>query len=205
MQGALLDEGGMVVWEGLKRYRKLEAEKPMIFTPTPLEGAFLIDPEFRSDHRGGFARTFCSAEFEKHGLNPLVVQTNMSFNPRKGTLRGLHYQTPPASEAKYVRCTKGAVFVTIIDLRAGSKTHLRHFGVELNARERRAIYVPEMFAHGYLTLLDETEVSYNTSAPYTPELERGIRYDDPLFDIRWPIAVESISDKDLSWPPFKKP
>jgi dTDP-4-dehydrorhamnose 3,5-epimerase len=175
----------------------------MIFTPTPLESAFLIDPEFRTDQRGGFARTFCRTEFEKQGLNPLVEQSNMSFNPRKGTLRGLHYQTPPAAEAKYVRCTQGAVFVAIIDLRPESKTHLRHFSVELTASERRALYVPERFAHGYLTLSDDTEVAYNTSAPYTPELESGIRYDDPLFGIGWPIPVEAASEKDLSWPLYR--
>jgi dTDP-4-dehydrorhamnose 3,5-epimerase len=174
----------------------------MIFTPTPLESAFLIDPEFRTDQRGGFARTFCRTEFEKQGLNPLVEQSNMSFNPRKGTLRGLHYQTPPAAEAKYVRCTQGAVFVAIIDLRPESKTHLRHFGVELTAAGRRALYVPEVFAHGYLTLEDDTEVAYNTSSPYMPEYERGIRFDDPLFGIRWPLPIESISEKDLWWPPY---
>lgn len=175
----------------------------MILSPTPLEGSFLIDPEFRTDHRGGFARTFCRMDFERHGLNPLVMQANMSFNPRKGTLRGLHHQKPPAAEAKYVRCTKGAVFVAIIDLRPESTSHLKHFGTVLDAVERRFLYVPERFAHGYLTLEDDTEVAYNTSAPYTPELESGIRYDDPLFGIKWPIPVELVSEKDLAWPMYR--
>lgn len=176
----------------------------MIFTPTRLSGAFVLELEARRDHRGGFARTFCEREFRERGLNPHVSQTNMSFNPRKGTLRGLHHQLPPAAEAKLVRCIKGAVFVAIVDLRPESPTHLGHFGVRLDAVGRKSIYVPERFAHGYLTLEDDSEVLYNASHPYAPEMERGIRYDDPQFGIPWPAPIESVSEKDLSWPPYSK-
>lgn len=174
----------------------------MIFKPTKLIGAFVLELEIRTDHRGGFARTYCAKEFMKQGLNPCVSQMNMSINPRKGTLRGLHHQLPPASEAKLVRCVKGTIFVAIVDLRTESPTYLDHFGMRLDTVERVALYVPERFAHGYLTLENDTEVVYNASSPYTPECERGIRYDDPLFGIEWPVSIESISEKDLSWPPY---
>lgn len=177
----------------------------MIFTPTHLAGVYVLELEARTDQRGGFARTFCTKEFREHGLTAEIAQSNMSYNPRKGTLRGMHYQLPPAAEAKLVRCTKGSIFVSIIDLRPESATHLQHFSIQLDAAGRKSLYVPERFAHGYLTLEDDTEVHYNASAPYTPELERGIRYDDPLFGIRWPVAVTSISEKDLSWPDYIQP
>ncbi|HEY9620745.1 MAG TPA: dTDP-4-dehydrorhamnose 3,5-epimerase [Crinalium sp.] len=175
----------------------------MIFTETKLKGAFVLDLEIRSDDRGGFARTYCAKEFEAHGLKPSVAQCNLSFNYKAGTLRGMHYQIPPAAETKLVRCTKGAIYDVIIDLRPDSPTYLQHFGVELTADNRRALYVPEMFAHGYQALTDDAEVVYQVGEFYTPGYERGIRYDDPTFAIAWPIPVTVMSEKDQSWPPFE--
>lgn len=172
----------------------------MIFTETPLRGAFVIDLEPRVDERGFFARTFCAREFEEHGLRPLVAQANVSFNLRSGTLRGMHYQLPPAAETKLVRCTRGAILDVIVDLREISPTYLQHFGVELTAENRRALYVPELFAHGYLTRTDEAEVEYQVSEFYTPGQERGMRYDDPALGIAWPMPIQVISDKDAAWP-----
>lgn len=174
----------------------------MIFTETSLPGAFIIDPEPREDHRGFFARSFCRREFEAHGLNPDIAQCNLSWNHRSGTLRGMHYQLEPAAEAKLVRCTRGAIHDVIVDLRPGSPTYLRHVGVELTAENRRQLYVPPLFAHGYLTLAPDTEVAYQVSEFYTPGAERGIRWNDPALGITWPVAVEVISDKDAGWPPF---
>jgi dTDP-4-dehydrorhamnose 3,5-epimerase len=174
----------------------------MIFTETPLRGAFLIDLDKRTDSRGFFARTFCRTEFEEHGLSPDVVQCNASFNHKAGTLRGMHYQLPPSSEAKLVRCTSGAIYDVIIDLRPDSPTRGQHFGVELSAENRTALYVPEMFAHGYQALTDAAEVVYQVSEFYTPGVERGLRYDDPAFAIRWPLPVTEISPKDAEWPLF---
>jgi dTDP-4-dehydrorhamnose 3,5-epimerase len=175
----------------------------MIFTETKLKGAFVLDLELRSDDRGGFARTYCAKEFEAHGLKPSVAQCNLSFNYKAGTLRGMHYQIPPAAETKLVRCTKGAIYDVIIDLRPDSPTYLQHFGVELTADNRRALYVPEMFAHGYQALTDGAEVIYQVGEFYTPGYERGIRYDDPTFAIEWPIPVTVMSEKDQSWAPFE--
>lgn len=172
----------------------------MKFTQTPLQGAFVLDLEAITDDRGFFARSFSAREFEEHGLNPTVAQANVSFNHRKGTLRGLHFQLPPASEAKLIRCTAGAIWDVIIDLRPDSPTYLQHFGVELSAGNRRALYVPEMFGHGYLTLTDGAETSYAVSEFYTPSVERGYRYDDPALKIEWPVPVTVISEKDRSWP-----
>ena len=172
----------------------------MIFAETPLEGAFVLDLERREDDRGFFARTFCAKELEEHGLKPVVVQANLSYNPAKGTLRGMHMQTPPAAETKLVRCTRGAIWDVIVDLREDSPTYLEHFGVELTADNRRALFVPELFAHGYLTLADDTEVVYEVGEFYTPGMERGLRYDDPALAIAWPVPVEVISGKDASWP-----
>jgi dTDP-4-dehydrorhamnose 3,5-epimerase len=172
----------------------------MKFTGTNLEGAFVIDLEQRWDDRGYFARTFCATVFAAHGLKPVFVQGNLSFNYRKGTLRGLHYQVAPATEAKLVRCAKGAIYDVIIDLRHDSPTYLSHFGVELTAESGRALYIPEMFAHGYQTLTDGAEVLYQVSEFYTPECERGIRYNDPSFGIEWPLPVAEISEKDAVWP-----
>ncbi|RMH46912.1 MAG: dTDP-4-dehydrorhamnose 3,5-epimerase [Alphaproteobacteria bacterium] len=172
----------------------------MIFTETHLKGAFIIDLEERRDHRGFFARTFCAREFEAHGLKPMVAQTNLSFNHRRGTLRGLHFQRPPAAETKLVRCTAGAIHDVIVDLRPESPTYLQHVGVELSAANRRALYVPEMFAHGYITLTDGAEVIYQVGEFYTPGAEGGLRWDDPALGIDWPVAVEVISEKDAAWP-----
>ena len=172
----------------------------MKFTQTDLEGAFVIDLEERRDGRGYFARTFCATEFAAHGLKPVFVQSNLSFNYRKGTLRGMHYQVAPATEAKFVRCAKGAIYDVIIDLRPGSPTYLSHFGVELTAESGRALYVPEMFAHGYQTLTDGVEVLYQVSEFYNPACERGVRYNDPSFRIEWPLPVTDISAKDAAWP-----
>lgn len=172
----------------------------MRFTESPLRGAFVIDLEQRVDERGFFARTFCANEFEEHGLRPVVAQANLSYNHRSGTLRGMHYQLPPAAETKLVRCTRGAIYDVIVDLREDSPTHMQHFGVELTAENRRALYVPELFGHGYLTLTAEAEVEYQVSEFYTPGQERGMRHDDPALAIEWPVAIEVISDKDAAWP-----
>lgn len=175
----------------------------MIFTETKLKGAFVIDLELRTDNRGGFARTFCAQEFEAHGLKPTVAQCNLSFNYEAGTLRGMHYQLSPAAETKLVRCTKGAIYDVIIDLRPDSPTYMQHFGVELTADDRRALYVPELFAHGYQALTDDAEVVYQVGEFYTPGYERGLRYDDPAFNIQWPLPVTVISEKDAAWKPFE--
>lgn len=171
----------------------------MIFEATKLSGAFIIRLEERSDDRGFFARTFCQNEFREHGLNPLVAQCNLSFNYQQGTLRGMHYQLPPAAEAKFIRCIRGAIFDVIVDLRPDSDTYLQHVGVELSADNRVALYVPELFAHGYQALTDGAEVMYQVSEFYTPGQERGLRYDDPALGITWPQDVTVMSDKDASW------
>jgi dTDP-4-dehydrorhamnose 3,5-epimerase len=175
----------------------------MIFTETKLKGAFIIDLELKADDRGAFARTFCMKEFEQHGLKPTVAQCNLSFNYKAGTLRGMHYQVPPAAETKLVRCTKGAIYDVIIDMRPDSPTYMQHIGVELTADNRRALYVPELFAHGYQALTDDAEVVYQVGEFYTPGYERGIRYDDPAFEIEWPMPVTVISPKDAAWAPFE--
>jgi dTDP-4-dehydrorhamnose 3,5-epimerase len=172
----------------------------MIFTETGLKDAYIIDLEEKHDHRGFFARTFCAKEFEEHGLKPTVAQCNLSFNHVKGTLRGMHYQIAPATETKLVRCTQGAIYDVIIDMRPESPTFLQHMGVELSAENHRALYVPEMFAHGYQTLTDKAEVVYQVGEFYTPGYERGLRYDDPFFNIQWPVEVTEISEKDINWP-----
>ena len=174
----------------------------MIFTETPLAGAYLIDLEPHQDDRGFFARTFCQKEFAARGLNARVAQCNTSFNHKQGTLRGLHCQKPPASEAKLVRCIRGAIHDVIVDLRAGSATYGEHFAVELTAENRRALFVPESFAHGFQTLLDDTEVHYQMSAFYDPNSAAGFPYDDPQLAISWPLPVTTISEADRSWPAF---
>jgi dTDP-4-dehydrorhamnose 3,5-epimerase len=172
----------------------------MIFTETPLSGAFVLDLERREDQRGFFARTYCAEEFARHGLAPNVAQCNTSWNRTAGTLRGMHFQVPPAAETKLVRCTRGAIHDVIVDLRPGSPTFLRHFGVELSEDNRRALYVPELFAHGYLALTDGAEVTYQVGAFYTPGCERGLRWNDPALAIAWPAAVTALSAKDAAWP-----
>ncbi len=172
----------------------------MIFTETPLKGAFVVDLKEISDDRGFFARAFCANEFEEHGLKPAVAQVNLSFNEKKGTIRGLHYQQAPATEAKFMRCITGVIYDVIVDLRPDSPTFQQHFGIKLSAQNRRALYVPEMFAHGYLALTDGAQAFYSASEFYTPGVEQGIRYDDPTLDIQWPIPVTIVSEKDASWP-----
>jgi len=172
----------------------------MIFTSTKLAGAFIIDLEEKPDSRGFFARTFCADEFIAHGLKPTVAQCNLSFNHKKGTLRGMHYQTLPAAETKLIRCTQGAIYDVIVDMRPESPTYLSHIGVELTAQNRRALYVPEMFAHGYQALTDGAEVVYQVGEFYTPGYERGLRYDDPILGIYWPLTATEMSDKDQNWP-----
>jgi dTDP-4-dehydrorhamnose 3,5-epimerase len=173
------------------------------FTATNLKDVFVVELEEIADSRGFFARSFCGKEFEKHGLKPTVAQGNLSFNHKKGTIRGMHYSARPVTETKLVRCTAGAVYDAIVDMRPESPTYLQHFGIELSAQNRKALYVPEMFAHGYLTLTDGAEVVYQVGDFYQPGYERGLRYDDPALGIKWPIPVEVISDKDSKWAPFK--
>lgn len=171
----------------------------MIFQKTKLQDAYLIEIEKRSDQRGFFARMWCRKEFEDHGLVSQVVQTNISYNIKKGTIRGMHFQIDPYQETKLVRCTRGAIYDVIIDLRADSPTYGEWTGVELSADNYRMIYVPKNFAHGFQTLADDTEVTYQVTEFYTPGAERGLRYDDPAFGIIWPLPVSVISEKDKSW------
>lgn len=174
----------------------------MIFIETKLKGAYLIEIEKLEDVRGFFARTWCRKEFEEHDLNSQLVQANVSFSKRKGTLRGMHYQVAPYEESKLVRCTSGAIFDVIIDLRQDSPTYKQWLGVELTSENYKMLYVPENFAHGFQTLKDNTEVIYQVSQFYSPESERGIRYNDPAFGIKWSIDVQVISDKDKSCPDY---
>jgi dTDP-4-dehydrorhamnose 3,5-epimerase len=168
----------------------------MVFTETKLKGAFIIDLEPIQDERGFFARTWCKKEFEAHGLNPNLVQCNTSFNRKKGTLRGMHYQTAPYEEAKLIRCTMGAIYDVIIDIRKESKAYMQWFACELTAENRKMLYVPEGFAHGFQTLEDNTEVFYQMSESYYPEYSRGLRWDDPAIAIKWPCQDIIISQHD---------
>jgi len=174
----------------------------MLFTETELKGAFLIEPERREDFRGFFARTWCEKEAAAHTINPRVVQCNVSFNHRKGTLRGMHYQKSPFEEAKLVRCTMGAIHDVIIDLRQDSPTFKRHVGAVLTADNRRMLYIPEGFAHGFQTLEDNTEVFYQMSQFYSPEHTAGVRWNDPTFGIQWPIPEPIILERDGSYADF---
>lgn len=174
----------------------------MKFTETGLDGAWIVDLDQIADERGFFARAFCRREFEEHDIRGDVVQANMSFNHRAGTLRGMHYQVPPASEPKFIRCIRGAIHDVIVDLRPDSPTYLQHVGVDLTADNRRALFVPELFAHGFMTLTDDAEVLYLVGEFYTPGHERGIRHDDPALGIDWPRSVEVVSAKDAAWPDF---
>jgi dTDP-4-dehydrorhamnose 3,5-epimerase len=175
----------------------------MIFTETPLEGVFVIDVELHEDERGSFARTFCSAEFERRGLSLPISQCNVSYNTGRGTLRGMHYQAEPHGEAKLVRCTSGSIFDVVVDLRERSRTYCRWFAIELTARNRRMLYVPSGLAHGFQTLADESEVFYVMSAPYVPDAFRGVRFDDPAFAISWPEPVRVVSARDLAYVDFR--
>ena len=174
----------------------------MIFTETTLKGAVIVDPERHEDPRGFFARTWCERECAGHGLNTRIVQCSVSVNKKKGTLRGLHYQTAPHQEAKLVRCSRGSIYDVIVDLRPDSPTFKRHVTVVLSAENGRMLYVPEGCAHGFQTLEDDTEVSYQMSAFYAPECARGVRWDDPAFGIDWPPDDRIILDRDRSYPDF---
>lgn len=175
----------------------------MKFIETKIKGAFIIVPDLIEDDRGFFARSFCQHEFEEHGLNPDLVQCNISFNRKKATLRGMHYQVPPHSEVKLVRCTSGAICDVLIDLRPESSTFKQWFAAELSEDNHQLLYIPEGFAHGYQTLEDSTEVFYQVSAFYEPKSERGIRWNDPAFRIEWPFPVSIISKKDSSHPDWE--
>lgn len=175
----------------------------MIFTETILKGAWVIEPERREDDRGFFARTFCEKEFAEHGLETRVAQCNISFNRRKGTLRGMHYQAAPFEEAKLARCTMGAIFDAIIDLRPASPTFKKSFSVELTASNRRMLYIPRDFAHGFQTLVDDTEVFYQMAQVYSAEHARGVRWNDSAFGIRWPADERIIHERDKNYPDFR--
>jgi dTDP-4-dehydrorhamnose 3,5-epimerase len=174
----------------------------MIFEGTELPGVVAITFELQSDHRGFFARSWCQREFAAHGLNPRLVQCNISFNQHKGTLRGMHYQAAPNAEAKLVRCTRGAIYDVVLDVRPESPTYKQWIAVELDAENRNMLYVPEGCAHGFLTLEDETEVFYQMSEFYAPGAGRGVRWNDPAFQISWPISVKVISERDRDYPDF---
>jgi dTDP-4-dehydrorhamnose 3,5-epimerase len=174
----------------------------VIFTETALPGAFVIEPERLEDQRGFFARTWCARELETRGLDSRLAQCSISFNKRRGTLRGMHYQVPPAAETKLVRCTTGAICDVIIDLRPDSPTFTRHVAVILSAENRKTLYVPVGFAHGFQTLADDTEVFYQMSEFHAPEHARGVRWDDPAFGICWPEDERIITERDRTYPDF---
>jgi dTDP-4-dehydrorhamnose 3,5-epimerase len=176
----------------------------VLFRETKLPGAFVIELQKHEDERGFFARSWCQKEFEAHGLNPRMLQCNISFNKVKGTLRGMHYQVAPCPEGKLVRCTQGAIYDVIIDLRRESATYKQHFAEVLSSNNYRALFVPEGFAHGFQTLEDNSEVFYQMSAFYSPEHQRGLRYNDPAFKIRWPVEATVISDRDRNYEDFKE-
>jgi dTDP-4-dehydrorhamnose 3,5-epimerase len=171
----------------------------MIFVETKLKGAFVVEIEKRSDDRGFFARSFCQHEFEAHGLKPVIAQANVAVSHKKGTLRGMHFQLPPFAETKFVRCNRGAVVDVIVDLRPESPTYLLHVAVELSQENYRALYVPERFAHGYQTLRDDTELSYQASEFFAPGYNGGLLYSDGRLALQWPLPVTVISEKDQSW------
>jgi len=174
----------------------------MIFCETKLKGAFFIEIEPIEDERGFFARSFCVREFSGRGLNPRIVQTNISFNKKKGTIRGMHYQAAPHAEAKVVLCLKGAIYDVIIDLRPESLTYKQWISEELSAENHKMLYIPEGFAHGFQTLEDNNEVFYLMSEFYHPESARGVRFDDPIFGIKWPLEHSTVSEKDRAYPLF---
>ena len=174
----------------------------MIFTETKLKGVFIIQPEKLEDERGFFARTWCQLEFAEHGLNPRVVQCSISFNRKRGTLRGMHYQIAPYQETKIIRCTRGAIYDVIIDLRPDSPTFTQWIAVELTHENRQMIYIPGGFAHGFQTLADNTEIFYQISEFYAPEYAQGVRWNDPAFGIQWPEDHRILSDRDSNYPDF---
>jgi dTDP-4-dehydrorhamnose 3,5-epimerase len=171
----------------------------MIFSETTLKGAFIVDIERHEDERGFFARMFCQNEFQDHGLEPVIAQANIAYSARRGTLRGMHFQYPPAAETKYVRCTRGGIIDVIVDLRPESPTWLQHTSVELTDENRRGIYIPRRFAHGYQVLTDGAETTYMVGEFYSPGDEGGLRHDDPGLGLAWPLPVADISAKDAAW------
>jgi dTDP-4-dehydrorhamnose 3,5-epimerase len=176
----------------------------MRFVATGVQGAYTIDLEYRTDQRGFFARMWCRREFEARELNLCLVQVSMSYSARKGTLRGMHYQIHPHEETKIVSCTRGAIYDVVLDLRRESPTYMHWAATELTAENHRMLYIPEGCAHGFQTLADDAEVLYLMNAFYSPEHARGVRYNDPLFNIRWPLAVSSISNADRAWPDYQR-
>ncbi len=174
----------------------------MIFTETPLQGAYIIDLEAQCDERGFFARTYCRREFADHGLDFEIVQANLSYNLKAGTVRGIHWQNEPARESKLVRCIQGAFHYVIVDLRPQSSSYGRHFALELSAENQRALFLPESFGNGFQSLRDETIVEYQMGEFFTPSCAGGYRFDSPDLDISWPLPVSVISERDLAWPHF---
>lgn len=174
----------------------------MKFIETPLPGAYVVDTEPLRDERGWFARTWCRRDFAAQGLETAIEQCSVSFSPARGTLRGMHYQSAPHAETKVVRCTRGAIYDVIVDLRADSSAYCRWFGIELTAENTRMLYIPKGFAHGFLTLKEDTEVYYQMSDAYVADAARGVRWDDPAFNIVWPAAVRVISERDRHYPAF---
>jgi dTDP-4-dehydrorhamnose 3,5-epimerase len=175
----------------------------VIVEPTALPGVFVITPELLIDERGAFARTYCAEEFSTHGLDPQVAQCSVSFNPTAGTLRGMHYQVEPYAEVKLVRCTRGAIYDVVVDLRPESPTYCRWVGAELTADNRRSLYVPRGLAHGFLTLVEQSEVFYQISVPYQPGAGAGVRWDDPTFGIAWPFTPRLMSERDATYPAYQ--
>ena len=175
----------------------------MIFIPTPLHGVLLIEPELRSDERGAFARTWCQRDFEVRGLSTRLAQCSVSFNVRRATLRGLHFQAEPHAEAKLVRVTRGAIYDVALDLRPASSTYLQWFAAELSAENRHMLYIPEGCAHGFQTLTDDAEVFYQISEFYEPNAGRGVRWNDPVFGIHWPLGNPILSDRDRNYPDYE--
>jgi dTDP-4-dehydrorhamnose 3,5-epimerase len=174
----------------------------MLFHPLALSGAYLIEPQRIEDRRGFFARTYCRHELEDRGLEPTIVQCNVSVNKAKGTVRGMHYQVAPHEETKLVRCTAGAIHDVLLDLRPDSPTFRQHVAVELTRENRLSLYIPAGLAHGFQSLEDDSEVFYQMSELYHPAASRGVRWNDPAFDIRWPLPVSVISERDLAFPDF---
>ncbi len=189
-----------MAWLTARLKEMVPVKSELCFTETGIAGAWVIDPNPHEDERGRFMRVWCAREFAAHGLSFIPVQANMGFSVRKGTLRGMHFQESPALEAKLVRCTKGAIFDVVLDLRSGSPSYGKWYGVELSAENGRMLYIPQHCGHGYQTLVDGTEMYYMASELYNPSAVRGVRHDDPAFNIRWPLTPMVISERDRNWP-----